>query len=319
MTRVLQPIDFQDEEANMKCYVIASVPILILSVLLSGCTGQQMRARSSVVDYLYPTKSETVVQPSIPVLNIPISVGIAFVPEQPVKSRGKTLWSGFEKGGALTEAKKTDLLERVAENFRGYDFVSDIEVISSAYLTPGGGFQNLEQIRTMYGIDVIALVSYDQVQFTDEGFLSLTYWTLVGAYVVSGEKNDTSTMLDTTVYDIQSKKMLFRAPGTSEISGNATPINLSEELRADSMQGFNLATDSMIANLDAQLSRFREKIKKNPEQIKVVEREGYSAGGAIGAVELALMLLVIAVLTRKHRLEKQQPVSMSRRRGSYRL
>ena len=207
----------------------------------------------------------------------------------------------------------------MAENFRGYDFVSDIEVISSAYLTPGGGFQNLEQIRTMYGIDVIALVSYDQVQFTDEGFLSLTYWTLVGAYVVSGEKNDTSTMLDTTVYDIQSKKMLFRAPGTSEISGNATPINLSEELRADSMQGFNLATDSMIANLDAQLSRFREKIKKNPEQIKVVEREGYSAGGAIGAVELALMLLVIAVLTRKHRLEKQQPVSMSRRRGSYRL
>ncbi len=50
----------------------------------------------------------------------------------------------------------------------------------------------------MYDIDVIALVSYDQVQFTDGSFLSLTYWTIVGAYVVAGEKNDTSTMLDLT-------------------------------------------------------------------------------------------------------------------------
>lgn len=271
-----------------------SLLVLIVTVIFSGCAGQQTRAKSSVVDYLYPKKSETVVQPSIPVLNIPIKVGIAFVPEQPVQSRGFNAWSGVTGGGGLTEVGKSSLLEKVADHFRKHKFVSDIEVIPSAYLTPGGSFSNLDQIKTMYGIDVIALVSYDQIQFTDEGFLSLTYWTLVGAYVVSGQKNDTSTMMDTAVYDIKSQKMLFRAPGTSSVKGKATPINLSEELRADSIKSFEEATENMIANLDFQLTNFQEKIKRNPEQIKVVQREGYSGGGgAVGIFEAIMILFMI--------------------------
>lgn len=275
--------------------------LLILLALISGCAGQQTRTTSSVVDYLYPRESKTIVQPAIPILNIPIKVGIAFVPEQPARSRGINIWSSVLGGSALTEVNKTDLLEKVADNFRKHKFVSDIEVIPSAYLTAGGSFSNLEQIRTMYGVDVIALVSYDQVQFTDEGLLSLTYWTLVGAYIVSGEKNDTSTMLDTAVYDIQSKKMLFRAPGTSNIKGISTPINLSEELRADSIRSFQKATDDMITNLDVQLLNFREKIKAKPDQVKVVHREGYSAAGALGIFELVVMIcfLVLAFVRNK--------------------
>jgi len=269
--------------------------ILIMTVSIMSCAGQQTRAKSSVVDYLYPKNSTAVVQPSIPVLNIPIKVGIAFVPEQPAQSRGVNLWSGVVGGGALTEANKTDLLGKVANHFKKHDFVGEIEVIPSAYLTPGGSFSNLQQIKTMYGIDVIALVSYDQVQFTDEGMLSLTYWTIVGAYVVSGEKNDTSTMLDTVVYDINSKKMLFRAPGTSNIKGSSTPINLSEELRTDSLEGFKQATEHMIVNLDAQLTNFKNKIKNNPVQVKVVQRAGYSGGGAIGPFEGMLLLCFLII------------------------
>ncbi len=276
--------------------------VLILAVLLSGCVGKQNRTRSSVVDYLYPKESAAIVQPSIPVLKIPIAVGIAFVPEQPSRSRGYNVWSGVVGGGALTEAHKADLLEKIADNFIEHEFVGEIEIIPSAYLTAGGGFENLEQIRTMYGIDVIALVSYDQVQFTDEGFLSLTYWTLVGAYVFSGEKNDTSTMLDTAVYDIPSKKMLFRAPGTSNIKGRSTPVNLGEELRADSLKSFTAATDEMIKNLDIQLSGFREKIKQNPGQVQVVQREGYAGASAFGLLELALMFLFFVLAGVKKRV-----------------
>ena len=108
-------------------------------------------------------------------LSIPLKVGIAFVPEQSSSARGVSLWTGARRGATLAETTKAQLLERVAEHFRNIKFVSDIEVIPSAYLTPRGGFTNLDQIRTMYGVDVIALVSYDQVQFTDEGMLSLTY------------------------------------------------------------------------------------------------------------------------------------------------
>ena len=55
--------------------------ILIMVALITGCASQQTRMNSNVVDYLYPQESETIIQPSIPVLNIPIKVGIAFVPE----------------------------------------------------------------------------------------------------------------------------------------------------------------------------------------------------------------------------------------------
>ena len=197
------------------------------------------------------------------------------------------MWTGtnYSSRSILTETDKITLLEKVAENFRKYEFVSEIEVIPSAYLTAGGGFSNLDQIKTMYGIDIVALVSYDQVQFTDEGLLSLTYWTLVGAYVISGEKNDTSTMLDTVVYDIKSRKMLFRAPGTSNVKGNSTPINLSEELRTDSKKSFEEATNQMINNLDIQLENFKTKIKENPEKVKIVHQKGRSGSAAFGLWE----------------------------------
>ena len=121
----------------------------------------------------------------------------------------------------------------------------------------------------MFGVDVVALISYDQVQFTDEGLLSLTYWTIVGAYVVQGEKNDTQTMLDAAVYDIKSRKLLLRAPGTSRVRHSATPINLGEELRRDREKGFEIAATNMVANLHRELELFHERVKKNPDEIKV--------------------------------------------------
>jgi rhombotail lipoprotein len=267
--------------------------MMITSSILSGCAGHQVRSKSSIVDYLYANEAGTTVTPSIPTLNVPLNVGIAFVPESTRRTGGSYWWLDGKMGSALAEADKSNLLSKVASHFKQQKFVSDIVVIPSTYLTPGGGFDNLEQLKTIYGIDVIALVSYDQVQFTDEGLLSLTYWTLVGAYVVSGEKNDTTTMLDTAVYDISSKKMLFRAPGTSNVKGRATPVNLSEELRNDSLTSFDDAADKMIVNLSTQLNVFREKMKDNSSKVNVKYREGYSGGG--GAVNL-YQLSVISIL-----------------------
>jgi rhombotail lipoprotein len=120
--------------------------------------------------------------------------------------------------------------------------------------------------------------------------LSLTYWTIVGAYVVPGEKNDTHTMLDAVVYDIKSRKMLFRAPGTSHIKGKATLVNLSEELRANSEEGFNGAAKEMITNLDQQLASFKEKVKERPAEYKVVHSQGYSGGGSFDLITLAMLV-----------------------------
>ena len=250
------------------------------------------RYASSVVEFLYPSKENVMEQPSVPTLVLPLKVGIAFVPETKTGRGGNT----------LGEKQKMDLMDKVSGEFKKYPFVKSIEPIPSIYLRPGGSFTNLDQIRSIYGVDVIALVSTDQVQHTDEGLLSLTYWTLVGMYIIRGERNDTSTMLDAAVYHIPSRKMLFRAPGSSHIKGSSTPVNLTEQLRQDSAEGFVQAADNMTVNLKDQLERFKTKIKEMPGEVNVVHSPGYRGGGSFNAVEaIAFIALAGAALLRRRK------------------
>jgi len=274
-------------------------------LLMTGCAATQSRYYSSAVDYLYPDKKEPVEKPAVPVMKIPMKVGIAFVPDAGQYGRSRNFWQSMSGGGRsnafkMTENQKTSLMKQVADYFRKYSFIGSIEIIPSPYLKPQGSFANLDQIRTMYGIDAIALISVDQVQFTDEGVASFLYWTVIGAYTIPGEKNTTNTMMDAVVYDIKSRKMLFRAPGLSEVKGNATPVNISEELRKDSQEGFQIAAKDMIKNLDEQLSAFKDKVKKSPQEYKVVERSGYHGGGSFDFWFIALLAIVKAgMLLRK--------------------
>lgn len=270
--------------------------ICVFILQLTGCASTQSRYYSSAVDYLYPNKSEPVEKPGVPVMEIPMKVGIAFVPEAGRYGRSRNFWQSMTGGGRsnafkMTENQKTILMKQVADYFRKYKFIGSIEIIPSPYLKPQGSFANLDQIRTMYGIDAIALISVDQVQFTDEGVASFLYWTIIGAYTIPGEKNSTHTMMDAVVYDIKSRKMLFRAPGLSEVKGKATPVNISEELRKDSQEGFQIAAKDMIKNLDEQLSTFKTKVKESPKEYKVVERRGYKGGGSVDLWFIAVLAL----------------------------
>ena len=168
---------------------------LVVAVTVAVGCASQSHYYSSVVDYLYPDVSEPVESPSIPLLSLPMKVGIAFVPDT-YNLRGNTVWQEFATGGghmmgaaALTENQKASLMRDVSAYFEDRPFIGSIEIIPSAYLTPQGSFANLDQIQTMYGVDVMVLLAYDQVQFTDEGSASMLYWTIVGAYVIKGEKN----------------------------------------------------------------------------------------------------------------------------------
>lgn len=260
------------------------VACFLVLVTFLGCGeffgARKSQYRSSVVEYLYPNKDVQEVS-SIPRLSLPLRVGIAFVPE-----------SGGVRSSHLGEKEKMDLMNRVSKEFLNVQFIKEIEMIPSAYLSAGGGFSNLDQIKTMYGIDVVALISYDQVQHTDEGFLSVMYWTIVGAYIFKGERNDTSTMIDAAVYDISSRKMLFRAPGVSHVKGSATIVNLTEQLRLDSAEGFSLAADDLVVNLQAELDRFKAKVKEMPQEYIVQHKPGYTGGGSFGGL-FALTIMTI--------------------------
>lgn len=281
------------KRTGISLMVVFAISVFVVA-LFGGCATGSTKNATSVVDYLFPNTKDPVVTPGIPTLTLPLRVGIAFVPSDSSghSRRSSGVFASYQDGSpALTEKRKSDLMQEVAGHFKKYPFVKDIEIVPSAYLRPGGSFSNLEQIRTMYDVDVIALLSYDQVQFTDEGMLSITYWTIVGAYVIPGEKNDTQTMLDAVVYDIPSRKMLFRAPGMSRIKGSATLVNQSEELRADSGRGFDEAAREMIVNLDEQLTNFKAKVKERTEEYKVVHSPGYSGRGG-GSVDLISLLLI---------------------------
>ena len=255
------------------------VSFLLLSLTLGGCANTA-RNVTSAADFLYPTREETTV-PGTPALTLPLNVGVAFVPGNSgfAPSRMPVFVAravGRSRGSMITEKQKVELMQSVADRFNKYPFVREIAIIPSDYLKPNGGFDNIDQIRAMYGVDVIVLISYDQTQFSDQGALSLTYLTIVGAYVVPGEKNETETMLDTIVLDIGSRKMLFRASGTSQVKGISTLVNQSQVLRADSEQGFRRAADNMIENLDLNLAAFREKIKERPAEYSVIRPDGYT-------------------------------------------
>lgn len=257
------------------CGMILS--LMAAAGLAAGCVSTSRRHSSSVVQYLYPEAKNQVETPAVPVLALPLKVGIAFVPET----------EGREHH--LTETDKMDLMKQISTHFKKYDYVKSIDLIPSAYLVKDGSFANLDQIRTMFGIDVIALVSYDQAQFTDEGIASITYWTLVGAYIIPGEKNDTHTMVDAAVYDIASRKMLFRAPGTNHVKSHATPVNLSEQLRRDSLESFKLASQDLIVNLDLQLDLFKDKVKESPQDYQIVRKPSYTGGSALDGAFLAML------------------------------
>ncbi len=256
--------------------IIRSAMIAALALVVAGCYSNgpsETRRRSSTAEYLYPKDKDLKERPTIPHMELPLNVGIAFVPEA-----NQDKW----RTASIDEAVKRDLLEQVAAEFRDLPMVSEIEIIPSAYLRPGGGFRNLDQLSAMHKVDVIALVAFDQIQHSDDGALSITYWTIVGAYVVPGEKNDTSTMLDTAVYHVPSRKMLFRAPGTSQVKGRASLVMVGESLRKDSAEGLAEANEEMIANLKAELDRFKVKVKEQPEKYIVTHSPGYTGGGSLG-------------------------------------
>jgi rhombotail lipoprotein len=220
--------------------------VIVISVfLLTSCATRRLQMKSSALEFLYPKGTEAVPARDV-TMKLPLRVGIAFAP------------AGASRREAFPEADKQALLERVAQSFRDRDFVGSLEVIPTTYLNPQGGFENLDQIGAALGIDVVALVSYEQMQFSDTTRASWTYWTVIGAWLVKGEKNETRTIMDAVVYDIPSRALLFRAAGQSSIGGRSTPVDVEKTLRGLSERGFKMAADDLVASLNEALAAFQE-------------------------------------------------------------
>ena len=256
-----------------------------LLVALTGCSalwpfqpGSRSGVSSSLVDYLYP-KGE--VPPDfdaqVPHLDLPLRVGLAFVPTTVGATPG------------LSEATKSELLERVRLAFEGREYIQHIEVIPDTYLRSSKGFDGMQQVARLYGVDVMALVSYDQVAATDDTRASLLYWTIVGAYFIKGTENEVQTFVDTAVFDVSSRKLLFRAPGIDKRESRSTLVESTENLRKSRELGFAGAMATMTTNLTSELDNFEKKLEDNPTLAQVAWQDGRGGGGAINLFWLVLI------------------------------
>ncbi len=279
-------------------------PILAAALAfgLTGCVGfwgqRRHHEASSVVQFLYPDQMPFV-QPQIPTLRLPLRVGVAFVPAGVASGRG---YGAIDAG--FTEQQKVELMRKVASQFKSLPFVQSIELIPATYLRPGGGFDNLDQIRAMLGIDVIALLAYDQAQTSTDTEASIAYWTIVGAYVVPAQSQATHTLMEAVVYDIPSRSLLFRAPGTSTVKGHATLLRNSSELRKDSARSFEEAAGQMTTNLAQELELFKVRAREEPHTVKIEHKPGYTGGGSLD-VGFALLLIVLLGTAAVRSLRKQ--------------
>ncbi len=263
------------------------IAILILP-LIAGCASiwygagyEKTRegASSSLVDYLYPEgEVPPTVDEQLPYLNLPIRVGIAFVPSP--------------RSEDISAAEKQDLLERVADAFRDRDYVHSIEAIPDTYMRSARGVRGMKQVATLYDADVMALVSYDQISFSGERDSALLYWTIVGTLMIKGNTNEVQTMIDTAVFDVSTTKLLFRAPGTHNGQRNSTLMEKKRSLRKLRSAGFVTATDDMIGNLDTELETFRKDIESG-QRAQVAWRPGSGGGGGVSWQLVVLLALVI--------------------------
>jgi rhombotail lipoprotein len=272
---------------------IATSVMVVLLIAIAGCAswvpGNGAKQVGSVVDYLYPNAKEPPqLKAGVTTLRPPVRVGIAFVPGGGVAS-------------ALPETEKIKLLERVKASFSQHDFIGNIEVIPTTYLQPKGGFTNLEQVARMFNVEVVALLSYDQVQFNDTNILSVLYWTIVGAYIIHGDQYDIQTLVDASIFDVRTNKLLFRAPGTSQVKGSASMAGFSERARVARVEGYNKAVDDLVPKLQTELDRFKERIKTDVA-FKVDNKPGYSGGGSIDWFLLAMVGVMVAVRYVKRRV-----------------
>jgi rhombotail lipoprotein len=246
-----------------------------------GCAERPVRNSTSLVEYLYPDGKTPPPQNTIPQLRIPLRVGLSFLP------------STNPGSSPLDAAHKELLLERIRQRFTSRNFIADIVIIPDYYLANARGFEGLQGVQRLYSVDVMALVSYDQVTHLDDNKLSLGYVTIIGAYVLPGTSRDVTTLVDLAVVDPQTRSLVMRAGGTDTRHGATTLIDERRTSRAAEIDSFDKATNALIGNFDAALTQLQADVRTGKANIRVTERNGTSVSGGAGAMNTGWLLLLV--------------------------
>jgi rhombotail lipoprotein len=243
-------------------------------ILLLGCTSPTTTTRqSSLLDYL--SISDQTAPAAVAKVQLPLAVGVAFLPGGSVASQGVWKTGGRTEAVFITAQDEAQLAATVQARFSGKPWVGGVKVIPSFYLHERGGFPDMARVAALNRVDVMILVSLNQVQFTSPKWYSMANWTGLGAYTMRGDKNDTSTFIDAAVFDVASCSLLFRATGTSTAKGSATWAGREEKLRKQSVASLNQAVEDLCGHLDGAVAAFkRDVLKGRRKDVRLLDRDG---------------------------------------------
>ena len=118
-------------------------------------------------------------------------------------------------------------------------------------------------------------------------------WRAEGEVFTGGA--DVNTFVDTAVFDVPTRKLLFRAPGVSEITSSTTLVEIDSDRRATQQKGFDEAMGNMTVNLDKELDAFKERIRED-QSVRISYTPSYRGGGGGGGAAGLLALAGIALL-----------------------
>ena len=269
-----------------------------LSLLLGGCgllegnscvfhCGQSTHASTPLVEFLYGDDKNVPKRDAEVTLNLPIRVGLAFLPPR----------SGNPNDGP-TGAQRERILSSIRENFAGLPYVADIVPLPSYYFdySRGDGMRQLQQLARLQRLDLMALVSYDQHSQTSENRRAITYLTIVGGMIFSGTHNETRTVIDLAIVEPNGKSLVLRAGGISSGSDSTAAIDQSHALAKQQRVGFDQATEQLIANFRIELADFESRVRAGTADVKVVKQARNSGGGGGGgAIDPALLVFLAAL------------------------
>jgi hypothetical protein len=238
---------------------------LALLSALTGCAdlacytacNRHAHNSSSLVEFLYPNGTPPP-QDSQPQLRLPLRVGLTFLPS----------YGGGAQNG-LDAAQKEALMQEIRRRFITRKFVAEIVPIPDYYLQRGRGFEGLEAVQRLYGVDLMALVSYDQVTHEDSNNWSIGYATIVGAYFLKGTRHDISTLVDLAVVD----------PATAQ----------------------------MIEHFDGALTAFEAEVREGKANVRIVSNNGRPTFGGGGSLSPWLLLLLLPLTFMRFRRSTLKP------------
>ena len=272
----------------------------LFTLTLSGCgllagnacvfhCGQSTHASTPLVEFLYGDDRNVPKRDAEVTLNLPIRVGLAFLPAR----------SGDPDDGP-TAAQRERILSSIRQNFAGLPYVADIVPLPSYYFDYSNhdGMRQLQQLARLQRLDLMALISYDQRSATSENRRAITYLTIVGGMIFEGTHNETRTVIDLAVVEPNGKSLVLRAGGVSSGSGSSAAIDQSHALAKQQRVGFDQATGQLIANFRTELADFETRVRAGTADVKVVRQPRGGGGGAIDPLLLVFLAALAWRVTR---------------------